>query len=580
MTMNSALFIALRRLRAPIILLIVVYAVGVIGMLLIPGVDAAGKPWRMSVFDAFYFVSYTATTIGFGEIPFPFTYAQRLWATVVIYLSVLAWAYAIGTIFALTQDRSFRQTLAQQSFARAVNRLREPFYLICGLGETGMMVARALDRLDRCFVAVDIREERIAELDLQDFRRDGPAIVGDARTPGVLLDAGLNHPQCIGILGLTSDDSANLAVAIAAKLMHPDVPVLCRALDRAVCSNMASFGTDHIINPFVTYGELLALAIEAPGHYRLFNLMTAMPGRRTERGTPPPRGRWIVCGYGRFGQEVVSRFIEQRMDVTIIDPKPIDAAMERPQHAATAYVRGTGTEVGPLMQAGVTSCVGIVAGTDDDINNLSIAVTARELNPDLYVILRRNLQANRQLFEAYGAHHTLVPSELIAHRSLAIMTTPLLSRFLKKMRERDDGDAAALAQHIETLTFEHVPYTWTAVIDAGDSASIHHHLRTTGAEVRLAVLTADPVKRDASLACLPLMIEREGKELLLPAAAEPLRIGDRVLFCGMRAARIAQRSIRQNANVFDYVHSGREIRGGWMWQAITRRASPRRATST
>lgn len=579
--MNSALFIALRRLRTPIILLIVVYAIGVIGMVLIPGVDAAGKPWRMSLFDAFYFVSYTATTIGFGEIPFPFSYAQRLWVTAVIYMSVLAWAYAIGTIFALTQDRSFRQTLAHQSFTRVVGRMREPFYLICGLGETGMMVARALDRLDRCFVAVDIREERIAELDLQDFRRDAPAIVGDARTPGVLLSAGLAHPQCIGILGLTSDDSANLAVAIAAKLMQPDVPVLCRALDRSVCSNMASFGTDHIINPFVTFGELLALAIEAPDQYRLFKLMTGMPGQRIDDGTPPPRGRWIVCGYGRFGQEVVSRFIEQRMEVTIIDPKPLEAIKDRIGRAdATAYVHGTGTEAGPLLQAGVETCVGIVAGTDDDVNNLSIAVTARELNPDVYVILRRNLQSNRPLFEAYGAHLTLVPSELIAHRSLAIMTTPLLSRFLSRMRERDEADASAVAQHIESLTFAHVPYTWTAVIDTRDSPSLHQHLLSGDAQVRLDVLMTDPANRAAALPCLPLMIVRDGADILLPPPSEPLRIGDQVLFCGMRAARIAQRSIRQNVNVFDYVHSGREIPGGWVWQALTRGGTKRRAAST
>lgn len=579
--MNSALFIALRRLRAPIILLIVVYAIGVIGMVLIPGVDAAGKPWRMSFFDAFYFVSYTATTIGFGEIPFPFSYAQRLWVTAVIYMSVLAWAYAIGTIFALTQDRSFRQTLALQAFTRVVGRLQEPFYLICGLGETGMMVARALDRLDRCFVAVDIRDERIAELDLQDFRRDAPAIVGDARTPGVLLSAGLNHPKCIGILGLTSDDSANLAVAIAAKLMHPEVPVLCRALDRSVCSNMSSFGTDHIINPFVTFGELLALAIEAPAQYRLFKLMTGMPGQRIDEGTPPPRGRWIVCGYGRFGQEVVARFAEQRMDVTIIDPKPIETIKDSLNRAGpTAYVRGTGTETGPLLEAGVDDCVGIVAGTDDDVNNLSIAVTARELNPDVYVILRRNLQSNRPLFDAYGAHLTLVPSELIAHRSLAIMTTPLLSRFLARMRERSDTDASALATHIETLTFAHVPYTWTAVIDNRDSPSLHQHLQATGAQVTLDVLMTDPSDRDATLACLALMIVRDGEDVLLPAASEPLRIGDQVLFCGMRSARIAQRSIRQNVNVFDYVHSGREIPGGWVWQTITRASGKRRAAST
>jgi hypothetical membrane protein len=75
---NSSLLLTLRRLRAPIILLIAIFAVGMTGLVLIPGVDANGEPWHMTLFQAFYFTSYTASTIGFGEIPHAFTDRQRL----------------------------------------------------------------------------------------------------------------------------------------------------------------------------------------------------------------------------------------------------------------------------------------------------------------------------------------------------------------------------------------------------------------------------------------------------------------------------------------------------------------------
>ncbi|HMY82021.1 MAG TPA: ion channel, partial [Agitococcus sp.] len=68
--MNTAFFIALRRLRFPIIALICSYAISVTGLVLIEGVDGNGNPAPMSWFHAFYFMSYTATTIGFGEIPY------------------------------------------------------------------------------------------------------------------------------------------------------------------------------------------------------------------------------------------------------------------------------------------------------------------------------------------------------------------------------------------------------------------------------------------------------------------------------------------------------------------------------
>jgi hypothetical protein len=72
----------------------------------------------MSIFHAFYVMSYTATTIGFGEIPNPFTDAQRLWVTFAIYLSVLGWAYALGSVIALVNDATFAALQAVKGLAR------------------------------------------------------------------------------------------------------------------------------------------------------------------------------------------------------------------------------------------------------------------------------------------------------------------------------------------------------------------------------------------------------------------------------------------------------------------------------
>src|SRR5688572_20609177 len=85
---SATIFLILRRMRAPLITLIVIFAVSVLGLTLVPGEDQAGEPGRMSFLDAFYFMSYTATTIGFGELPYTFTDAQRLWVMVCIYLTV------------------------------------------------------------------------------------------------------------------------------------------------------------------------------------------------------------------------------------------------------------------------------------------------------------------------------------------------------------------------------------------------------------------------------------------------------------------------------------------------------------
>ena len=51
-----------------------------------------------------------------------------------------------------------------------------------------------------------------------------PALVADAGDPGQLAVAGLDHPACEGVLALTEDDEANLAVAQTVALLRPGCP--------------------------------------------------------------------------------------------------------------------------------------------------------------------------------------------------------------------------------------------------------------------------------------------------------------------------------------------------------------------
>ena len=71
--MNDIVWLTMRRMRRPLILLILIYTFSVFGMTLIPGQDAAGNAVRTDFLDAMYFVAILATTIGFGEVPYAFT---------------------------------------------------------------------------------------------------------------------------------------------------------------------------------------------------------------------------------------------------------------------------------------------------------------------------------------------------------------------------------------------------------------------------------------------------------------------------------------------------------------------------
>ena len=90
---TEVIFLVLRRMRAPLIVVIATFSFCTVGMMLMPGVDPQGNPYRLNIFDAFYQMTITLTTVGFTEAPYPFSYPQRMWMSLSIFLLVISWAY-------------------------------------------------------------------------------------------------------------------------------------------------------------------------------------------------------------------------------------------------------------------------------------------------------------------------------------------------------------------------------------------------------------------------------------------------------------------------------------------------------
>ncbi|PTD95250.1 potassium channel family protein [Pseudothauera lacus] len=565
---HSIFFLIMRRLRAPLILLISIIAVSVLGLTLAPGVDAEGNVHYLSFFHAFYFISYTATTIGFGEILYDFSDQQRLWVTISIYMSVIGWTYTLGTLFALLGDRSLQQAIHTQRFVRAVRRLREPFYLVCGYGETGRLICSALDRMGHRAVVVEIDEIKVGDIDLHSFIADVPALAADASNPETLRFAGLTSPHCAGVIALTNDDSVNLAIAIAARLLAPRLPALCRAETPETAANMASFGTRHIINPFEKFGDYLRLALQLPAGWQLLAWLTGLPGTTLEHHREPPRGAWILCGHGRLGRLLVQAMDDESVPVTIIDRHP-------PEDFTHRWVQGDATGAGVLGEAGVERAAGIVAGTSSDVDNLSIAVTARELNPKLFVVLRQNQYSNHALFDAFESDFNMVPSEIIAHECLAILSTPLLVPFLEQMKERDGEWCTWLLKRLTGRFGWEVPTVWSERINLARAPALYRHLMRNG-EVRLDALLRSPHNRNEYVAGEVLYLRRDDDDhLLMPRGDVTVRAGDELLLVGRAGARSDLALTLANEHTLAYVLTGTELPGGWIWERLAGRRQAR-----
>jgi voltage-gated potassium channel len=563
---SATIFLVLRRMRAPFIVLVTILSISVVGLMLIPGQDDQGQPFRMGLLHSFYVISYTATTIGFGEIPHEFTDVQRLWLIVSIYLSVVGWAYALGTLFALLQDRDFRRALALQRFIHTVARLSEPFVLMIGHGQTGERLGKSLDALGRRFVVLDHRESRIAALDRGDYHADVPGLVGDARNPGHLLAAGLQHPRCEAVLALSDDDEANLAVVMTAALLRPGLRTIARTVSPEIATRMRAFGDPVVINPFDSFGDHLRMVLLAPASDQLMEWLTALPGERCPpRRAEVPRGRWVVCGYGKFGQEVTKDLRLAGLDVTIIDAGTTTS--DDPE-----VIINTGVEEEWMEEAQVATAVGLVAATDDDIQNLSLMAAARQTNPDLLLVARRNRPENEPLFRAKNIHLVLVPPEVAAHEVLANLGSPVLLRFLREIPRRGNEWAAELTGRLTRRCGKQALTIWRVRLARGEAVELIPWLESGSA--RLGDLLRRSDDREQPIDALALMVIRDGEDVLTPDDDYLLAPGDELLLAGRAEARRSLDATMVDEATREYVLHGRQVPSSWLFRRLAQARSP------
>lgn len=571
--MNKVSSLILRRMRVPLLVLIATYSISILGFVLVPGIDEYGQRWHMTFFDAIYFVSYMATTIGFGELPQPFSVAQRMWTTVSIYLSVIGWVYAIGAILSLVQNNLLKRALKRRRFIRNVKRLNEGFYIICGYGETARLLVHALNSRGFRTVVIEKDSDRLDELSMSDIPNTVPSLAADASDSDVLIDAGLYHPACKGVVALTDSDEVNLKIAISCRLLKEPLDVICRAESLDTEANMRSFRTDYIVNPFESFASRLAMALHSPSSYLINQWLTGVPGTRLMEPATPPRGLWLLCGYGRFGKAMQRFLTFEGLKTRIIESN----------HELTSppagSIKGRGTEAVTLRNAGIADAVGIVAGTDNDTNNLSIIYTAREENKDLFLVARQNHSSNDKLFKNIPLDLVMQRSDIIAHEILSVILAPLLTDFLQQVKSHGNQWAGELASRLIAIVGETTPDTWGVQIDEKQTPAIFAAL-DEGAEIPVSVLNKNHFDRDDRLKSLLLMIARKDEEnesgikfINLPDDEQLLQKGDQLLFCSGEGVRNEIEWVLINRNSLYYILTGEQVSEGWLWGMFSVRAA-------
>jgi Trk K+ transport system NAD-binding subunit len=546
---TDVIFLFMRRMRAPLIVVITTFSVCTAGLMFMPGTDANGNPYRLTVFDAFYQMTLTLTTVGYSEVPHAFSYPQRMWLSMSIYLVVISWAYAIGVFFSLIQDTAFRDAIAAQRFRRRVRRMVEPFFIVAGYGHAGRSVGSALDERQRRFVVVDNREARVQSVVSGQLSFDVPAVEGDCANPTVLGMAGLAHRDCESVLALTNDDDTNLAVVMTVSLLRPEVPVFARCTDPGIQARMERFSPTAAINPDDRFGDYLALSIHRPVNQQLLSWL--MDNDQNE--LPPVRrglaaGRWVVCAEPEFGQDVVADLAKAGLTVDLVDPA------------------GGGPDV--------SHAVGFVAGTHNDTTNIAMAEQVRLANPDIYLVVRQRTNAKKALLNALQIDSVYIATEVVAREVLARILTPVFWSFVDHAFTRSEGWATDVRDRLRERCGDHAPQREAITLTREQAPAIADWLRR-GESLTLRDVMRRPDDREAALPLVALVLIRDDEPRFMPAPQTPLAAGDRVLFAGKPHGLSQLQGICHDPTTVEYLATGHDAPSTWVWAWLTSRRRAR-----
>lgn len=553
---NSSLFIILQKMRKPFLVIIVTYTISIIGFLFIGGKDSSGNYYQMTLFDAFYFVSYTATTIGFGEIPYAFTYPQRIWVTISTFLTVLGWFYSIGTLVSLLQDKLFLQELERARFLKQIKNLNEKFIIILGYNQiTRKIIIKAIEQGIRA-VVIEKDSLKIEKLVLENFTPTVPVLFSESFTVRVLESAGLKKRNCKAIVSLFDDDAINLKITLIAKTLNKNVKVAVKSTTINQTENLRDLDAQIIVNPFSIISSEIKMALTAPNLFKLEKWLYKIDNLNANLPTFP-KGLYVICGYGRMGAKIFEKLDKNNVEVKFIEiNKERNKQLSRDEKNYVIFGDADDREL--LEDIGIKNAVVIIAATNDDTTNLSILATARKLNPDIITMARENDLADDFLFRSAKVNHIFTPSKILVNKITNALMNPLCDEFLKSIIKENNEWATKLVIRLIKEIDEN-PLIMAIEINLENTPEIYKHLGEKNV-LNLKILSTSLHNNSQSNNIVPLLLQRENDIMLLPSWEIEIKIGDKILLACDEHAKNDIEYICQNTYEFYYALTGKEKR--------------------
>lgn len=151
--------------------------------------------------------------------------------------------------------------------------------------------------------------------------------------------------------------------------------------------------------------------------------------RRVEREIEKLKNHYIVGGYGRMGRLVCRELKSRGKGVVVVESD--ESARFNLDNDGIPYIIGNVTDDEVLLKAGVERAKSLVAAVRTDADNLYLVITARQLNPAIYIVSRSaDEAAERKLIRA-GANKVVSPYHIGALRMAQAVLRPAVVDFLE-----------------------------------------------------------------------------------------------------------------------------------------------------
>lgn len=302
--------------------------------------------------------------------------------------------------------------------------------ILFGIGRYGSAIAKHLTAQGRSILGVDFDPQAVKE-----WNQSGKvAVFGDTEDPEFPSVLPLAHARWV--ISSIRELPVNLTLLHALQTHGFAGSTAATAHTNEDAGILMDAGARVVFVPFAD------AAAEAADMVSLVDEQERK--RRVERIVSELRDHYIICGYGRMGQQIVKDFRMHNVPHVVVEhnkeqiPKLIEQDVP--------YVEGNASEDNVLKAAGIERAKGLIAVTATDEENVFIVLTARGLNQNLFIVARSILLENEDKLRRAGADRVVSPYVLGGRRISSAVINPQASDFLDMVvyEEQMDLEIAGL----------------------------------------------------------------------------------------------------------------------------------------